>query len=547
VAAPTPLRDTFVKRFSPQGASDSLDATDEFPGACSALSNLVPDPTTSNFWTPRAAATALVVFSACPGLPGGHTAGPSVVHKVVGNLVYGLFQDVTSAVDRPYAFNLLTNAFVAVTGVGQVPPTAVNAVTLEWEPPSCDTMGIWIVFTHPHYITPAFFGWMDISVPTSPVYSTGDTASGSLVSFATVGRPSWVTQFNGRAYFVVNSVSSGAPATVATDALSLKVTNAGQVLTYGNNQPITCLGPLGLNNQLGGIIQALMVFKVDNIYQVTGDFATSTWSVNTLNVETGTRAPRSVVSTPKGLAFLAPDGPRVIDQNGVVSDPVGAAGTGVNAVFLDETQAISAFSKVAAGSDAQTVRIGYYNVLTDRPEEYWYNIVRAIWSGPHTPFSGSMYDTWNGDFIASPTIAPVTPTGALAALYSAPTVPSVTSSYTEFGHVLTWDLRSVPLEDNQQMAESEVAETQVVVQSAFGVPYSVTISFIDMLGVTLGSTAIAISGAALFPYPYKVDFTTPIVFNRLIVDLTGQSTFGVKIGDIYLRTRIHSYITFPNP
>lgn len=549
MAAPTPLRDTFVKRFSPQGVSDSLDATDEFPGACTLLSNLVPDPTTKNLWTPRAAATPRLNFSACPGLPGGHTAGPSVCHKVVGNMVYGLFQDVTSAVDRPYAFNLATNSFVVVSGTGQTPATAVNSVNLDWVPPSCDTMGIWLIFTHPNYVSPAFFGWMDITTFSTPVYTTGDTAAGSTILFATVGKPSWITQFNQRAYFVVNSTSNGAPATIATDVLSLKVTNAGQVLTYGDRTTIVCLAPLGLNNQLGGIIQALMVFKANNIYQVTGDFATTngTWAINTLNVETGTTSPRSVVSTPKGLAFMAPDGARLIDQNGTVSDPIGAAGTGINVVFLDETQAIMARSKITAGCDAHTVRVGFYNVLTSRPEEYWYDIVRQLWTGPHTPFSGSMYDTYNGKFLVAPTISPPVTTGAVAALYDAPTVPSATASYTEFGAALTWHLQSVPLEDNQQMAESEVCETQVVLLATFGLAYSVTLSFLDMTGNVLGSSAVNLGGAALFPYPYKVDFTAPVVFNRLIVDITGQSAAGVKLGDTYLRTRIHSYITFPNP
>jgi hypothetical protein len=467
---------------------------------------------------------------------------------VVGDLVYGLFQDVTSAVDRPYCFDLTTNTFRVVTGTGQTPATAVNSAALDWTPPSVDAMGIYLIFTHPNYTSPAFFGWMDITTFTSPVYSTGDTAAGSAILFATVGKPSWVTQFNQRAYFVVNSISGGAPATVATDVLTLKVTNAGQVLTFGDKFPITCLAPLGLNNQNGGIIQSLMVFKGgENIYQVTGDFAGSTWAVNTLNITTGTVSPRSVVATPKGLAFMAPDGARIINQNGVVSDPIGAAGTGVNVVFLDQTQAIMARSKIAAGCDSHTVRVGYYNSLGDKPEEYWYDLVRQVWTGPHTPFSGSMYDIYNGGFIVAPTISPVIATGAIAGLYDAPTVPSVTASYTEFGAALTWHLRSVVLEDNQQMAESEVCETQVVLSS----PNTSTVTFkiLDGFAATLGSSTFTVNavGIAFQLYPYKVDFTTPIVFNRMQIDITGTSASVTRIGDTYVRTRVHSYITFPNP
>src|SRR6185312_1438789 len=98
------IANTRVKRFSPTGASDSLDATDEFPGACSAIENLVPDLSTRNLWTCYPAPVSVLNLASSPNLPSGHTAGRPVVWKVVGNIVYGLFLDFTGSLDTPFAF-----------------------------------------------------------------------------------------------------------------------------------------------------------------------------------------------------------------------------------------------------------------------------------------------------------------------------------------------------------------------------------------------------------------------------------------------------------
>src|ERR1700730_3245698 len=105
--------------------------------------------------------------------------------------------------------------------------------------------------------------------------------------------------------------------------------------TFGDNVALTALGGLALFNQLGGIVQSLMVFKdVTNIYQVTGDSALSNLSVNALNITTGTLAPNTIVATPKGLAFMAPDGVRLINFDAKIEDPIGFDGMGVSAPFI---------------------------------------------------------------------------------------------------------------------------------------------------------------------------------------------------------------------
>src|SRR5271165_1812309 len=94
-------------RFSPAGLSDSLDETDEFPGACVSLQNLIPDPTTRNVWTPRPAS----VFET--GFPGFSSPGFISVFQVVGSFVYGLIASSRFAGhDEPFGYNIVTHAFV---------------------------------------------------------------------------------------------------------------------------------------------------------------------------------------------------------------------------------------------------------------------------------------------------------------------------------------------------------------------------------------------------------------------------------------------------
>jgi hypothetical protein len=70
-----------------------------------------------------------------------------------------------------------------------------------------------------------------------------------------------------------------------------------------------------------------MVFKgTANIWQVTGDYTgiPTAWTVNALNVATGTLAPNAVCPTPNGLMFCAPDGFRLIDFGANADDGIDA-------------------------------------------------------------------------------------------------------------------------------------------------------------------------------------------------------------------------------
>jgi len=535
------LRNTRARRFSPQGLSDSLDATDEFPGACAILQNLIPDPTTRNIWTCRPAATLATDFT------GYTTPGAVSVCKVIGSLVYGLVASGRTAKhDEPFCYNLATSSFVTVSGITGANVPLTQATVGDWMPPTMDLCGVNLVVTHPGFdgVT-NFFGWFDTTNPAAPVWHAGNTASGSAITLTTV--PSWVRQFNGRAWFGINPLTAQ-PSVVFTDSLTLKVTNANQALTFGDNLPLTCAIGLPLSNQLGGVIQGLLVFKgVANIEQITGDAVTSNLSVNALNAATGTLSPRSLCVTPQGVAFLAPDGFRIIDYNAQVSKPLGAAGKGVNVPFLGPLYP----SRVAAGCNASVLRVSVQNAhaLNTPWQEYWYDLTREVWSGPHT-LPATIYDTYNSVFV-------IAPQSISATLFNSKTTPDTTTGVVENGSTLSWRLQTAMLEDNEIMAQSELVELQVKT-SLIAAVGSITVSAINENGSVYNTALYAFSGAPtvwggfnwgaavwggseMGLYPRYISFDKPVVYNRLAVDMQGASAQDFRIGDIFMRERRLGY------
>ena len=630
------LRNTQVVRFSPTGLSDSLDMTDEFPGACALLTNLIPDITTRNIWTCRPASILLTDFT------GFTTPGYISVFKVVGNYVYGMIASGrTAGKDEPFCYDLINSVFKTVTNVTATNVPTSPATTGDWTPPTMDLVGVNLVVTHPGFTgTNGYFGWFDVSNQSAPRwhsgnlyatgaiitlgaisggtlytagtyknvaltggtgagakaditvaggavtivamdisgsgYTAGDSLSASSADIGGTGSgfsvlvgtvqltgaitmttpPSWVRQFYQRAYFGINPPPTGAqPSVILTDALSLGVTNANQVLTFGDNIPLVAAAPLGLSNQLGGIIASLMIFKDDSsIAQVTGDYAFSSLSVNYINVNTGTIAPRSVCNTPYGIAFLDHDGFRVIDFDARVGDPVGAAGKGVVAPFVNALYP----TRVNASCDGNIMRASVQNsTIAGTPwQEYWYDLVRKTWSGPHS-FASSMIDVYTDYFILAPQSAP-------GKLFTSTVIPIGATVYVENGTQLTWNMQTVVLADNGQMAQSEITELQVKT-TAIGPTEIFTVNAVDegnsvyKNGSFTYSVALGVGGiwgtmvwgsgnwgsTSQALYPRQIEFPGPVVYNRLALNVTGSSASGFKIGDIFLRARTLGYLQSP--
>lgn len=584
------LRRTTPLAFHPRGISDARDSSQVFSGAMAMLKDLIPDPSTKGLWQCRPAAFELVNMSGGGGFSSGFSDGFTVETGlmlfpeplgvvscllVVGNVAYGMV-GAGGTQDYPFAFDLSTNTLIAVsgivTGVGNNLPTS-QPTSGDWTPPTMDVVGSTVLVTHPGFVgTGNWLGTFDISTPTAPVWSAGNltftsgSSSGPFFSPSS-GVPVAVKAFNGRAYWAYNP-ASGPSATVFSDVLTPTVaTNAGtvQIINYDDNVPITALGALPLSNQLGGIIQGLLVFKgVTNIYQITGDVSLGpgppqgTLTKNSLNVATGTFAPNSLATTSKGLAFAAPDGIRIIDFNATVSDPIGLEGMGKTTPFLSALVP----TRIAAAANGTVYRVSVQDAsLNNSPlVEYWLDFARGgIWSGPHS-LPARVIKPYKNTFITAPYAMEHT-------LQQSDYLQSQSSIFVENGLPMTFGWLTSLLPDTDQMSENAMIETTIYL--AQGSQASYVIQALNEGNVALGSfTVTSATGGAFWGtatstppgfiwgqatwggtspvlFPQAVYWPKPIVFRRLAISVTGPSSQLLRLGTLHLRYEQLGYLQQP--
>jgi hypothetical protein len=536
------LRQTQPVNFSPAGLSDTLDGSSSFAGACALLANLIPDPSTKNLWQCRPAAIAATSFV------GFSSPGFVSVQIIIGTKVFGMIASARNAGhDEPFAYDLVSQTFSTISGITSGNTPISPATTGDWSPPTMDLIGVNLVVTHPGFTGSGgvMFGWFDVTNPAAIVWHGGNTVTTLLPA-----PPTAVKQFFNRAYFLVNP-SGAQPAAYFTDVLTLTITDPTHVLTFGDNVKLTAVGALPLNSQLtGGTIQSLIVFKgAAQMWQITGDAALSgnPLSLNAMNVATGTNAPNTICPTPKGLAFISPEGLRLISFGGTVSDPIGDAGAGVTVPF---SYAITP-SRMAAGCSGKVFRASVQNgnAAGSPWQEYWFDIPRACWSGPHS-FPASSIDAYNNTFIMAPV-------GVTGKLFQSDVVQSSTSTYVENGTQLALMWQSALLPDTNQMCENAMVETTVYIALVAGNP--VTGSALDQNGaikdaVTLQATGgVTLWGGFLWGqalwqgaqnalFPRQLKWHIPIVFRRLALMIQAASGSGFKIGQAHLRYQQLGYL-----
>lgn len=528
--------------FQASGVTDSTDGTNAPPGSMQALTNLIPDPAARFQYVCRPAAEELTTFSgfSSPGFV-------SALH-VRGTLVFGMIASATNTgKDEPFCYDTETDTFVTITGFTSANTPDSPATSGEWEPPVIAPVGVYLLVTHPGFdgVT-YFFGWIDISNLAAPTWSAGNTATNALAS-----RPVSVALFNSRAYFAV------ANSLVYTDALDpLTVTNAKQVLTLGDSTSITALASAQLNTQYGGVIAALIAFKGASVmYQVTGDQVTNDLAQNAIDVATGTLGPNTITSTPQGLAFMSPQGLRLIDSSGNVTDPIGVQGTGVTIPFRYALVP----SRMAAAYNNDVYRITVQNgkALGTPVQEWWYDFSRSLWTGPHT-FTASLIHAFShveGNAHSSFIVAPV---DIVATLWDSHSVPALDSTYVENGTQLSFEWTTTFLPDLLQMSETAVIETTINMSLVSGVD-AVSVSAIDEDGTILDTVGIAATGAATiwgsFTWgsalwrgapnnfkPRQVKWTQPITFRWLQISVTGTSVADYTLGNMFNRVQPLGYL-----
>jgi hypothetical protein len=561
-----PLRNATPLKWRPAGLSDALDGTNSFPGAMSVLRDLIPDPSTRGVHVCRPAAIQQETFA--------ELDAPSAVTLlfVIGDMAYGMIGTGRfPGRDEPFAFNILTRTLASISGVtiDNVPYSPLE--TGDWTPPTVSALSTFLVVTHPGFKgnENGFIGWFDLSVPGHVSWSSGNLQGNPLIK-----PPSLVNKLGGRLYYAVDN------ALVASDAqIPLKVTNANQVLFFGSSTPITAMAGVPLNNQLGGVVQSLMVFKESEqgsvIFQLTGDYTgiPSVWDINELNVSGGTVSQNSICTTPYGIAMIDHDGLRILDVNGNLGDPIGGNGDGIAVPFQNAvapTRICAAFNR-----NVYRVTIKSGKKYGNPFEEYWFDFVLKAWSGPHS-FPYALIAAWRGTFLAANAI---TPDLVSSRLWRTDVRPSPVSTYIENGQPMTFDWQTVLLPDNHQMKNNCVIETNIEM-SFIGGNTVTTVTASDPAGswlaqvvidpaqgqqtiwgnfqwgnakwggtgltTTLWDTNFQWDGnnwdGDLAPMsPWRMPWPEALVFRQMKIEVTGQSSAGFRIGNLFMNYQILGY------
>lgn len=515
-------RNTFPFRFNPRGVVDALDGGQIPPGGLLAASDLIFDPANPFTFQCRPAAIETADFDSFND--------PEVVSVayVVGDICYGMVaSDRNAGKDEPFAYNLATNSFVTVTGITNNNSPTTQLTTGPWVPPTMDLVGVRLYVTHPGFAATVgsgvYFGYFDVTNPAAPTWTGTNTTGNALPAV-----PTNVKQFNNRAWFAVGEQLW------FTDALTTNITSASQVLTIGDSIDITALAQQPLVTSVQGIIQSLVVFKPSVIALVTGDAADGNLALNIISSSVGTYAPRTIAATPAGVKFMATDGVRNITQAGVLEEPY----PDLKIPFIYALNP----SRASASYNNNIYRISVQNGNANGTpiEEYWFDMRQNGFTGPHS-FIQNMSCAYLGTFIAfNNDVAP--------ALFTSDVVQTGTSVFVEAGEDLDFLMLTSPLADTGGMYENSAVLSVIDMQlPPTGDNYSFIASDVSH-GVLAQATIAAPTGAPLwgdfnwgeedwtaFQYGlerYNIPWNNPLVFSRMVWQITGKSSFGFKVGKL---------------
>jgi hypothetical protein len=406
--------------------------------------------------------------------------------------------------------------------------------------------------------------------PTAPLWNAGNTNGFPLPGVAVA-----VSQFNGRAEFAVGS------SIAYSDSLDpLQRSNANQALTFDNGRDVTAFATIPFSTTAGGIIQSLLAFQADAaIQQITGDPATQNLAKNLL-AEIGTLAPNSIVSTPEGVLFIAPDGLRAINQTGSVTPPVGTEGDGVALPFVNALNP----SRMAASYNEDVYRVSVsYNVTSGgsaisqtRSAEFWFHLKAKAWSGPHS-FPANLIapldlsETRHGHVMF--------PMAQPGEGWFSNTRPMIDSTYRENGADLYYLFQTSLLPDTETMFMNGMNETTVMM--SLPPTGSCDVAMVDEAGNLLdhlqiegftpapakwgsmvwgaarwggappppglwgqmqwGSSTWGDTGGGALISQRLIPWDHELVFKQASLLISGKSAPGVAIGNVYMRYQITGY------
>jgi hypothetical protein len=400
-------------------------------------------------------------------------------------------------------------------------------------------VGNYIVITHPGYtMYSGPIGTIDL---TTLEYRTGNIKNGPSAVLHAV--PTAVAQFYGRAWYAV-----GNQAYFSDSLFPLRQTDAGQVLTLGaSTEPITAFVPQGISTATQGILSALIAFKANSIWQITGDwnYGDSTkggnLALNQITASVGCSAPRTAVSTPAGIMFMAVDGIRTIPTLSMV---VTEANADVVYPFFNCTQP----SRACAAYSADTYRISLDTVTTTGELgrfEYWFSFKVGRWSGPHTFPADVIAPLGNSFVIAANTLG--------AKLFKSNAYTTANDTFAENGVALAFNLTSALIDPDPPMAEK--ASIEMTVSAVYGTK-SYMVQVLDSQGNLINQAQLppgrisplwggvgvvwGAPGIVWSPSPYNssvlpLAFPAPLVFKTCQIVISGNSDYYFRLGRFEFR------------
>lgn len=533
------LRKATPVRFAPKGLSDAYDSTEAFNGACRSLQNLVFDQSNPELVICRpGVGTALTTFS-------GFTTPTFVtVYISIGTVIYGMVGTARNAGhDEPFAYDTATSAFVTISGVTSANTPLTPSTTGPWTPPTMSVVGKKIIVTSIGFSGSGanFYGILDITTPGTPAWSAINLATNALPTV-----PTYVANLNNRAYFACGNVA------FYSDVLDPTTrTNATQSLTIGDPSPIISLSGLPVQTTSAGVVQALLAFKQFNVWQITGDSVLSTLALNFLSLNVGTAAARSVVQTPYGTCFMGIDGPYIVDPYGAVrplTKDIKEFDQDIQAPFIYCQQP----TRVAAGYSGGVYRICVDTLLAavTTTNDYWFDLQRRRWTGPHTWPVDCMAQIANYFVVSHRT------TGA--ALYKSQLFPDQNTVYNDSGTAISFLMQTSTFPKDATMTEKQVVESTIELSSAgAAVAYNVVamddqmtvLNAITMIVPARGSIWGAFNWGSGFwssnlniPHVYNVNWTAPIVFQKMALQVSGTASNNIAIGSFFARYQQTGYM-----
>ncbi|PXX15850.1 hypothetical protein C7399_109185 [Paraburkholderia tropica] len=533
------IRNAKPVRFTPKGLCDAFDATDAFAGACQLLTNLVFDQGNPEIIVARPgvgnAATSFGSFTS-----------PTFVSVaiVIGNVAYGMVSSGRNpGFDEPFAYNLATNTFITISGVTSANVPASPSTSGIWTPPTMSVVSTKILITHPGFSGSGsnFFGVIDISNPAAPAWSSANLATNPLTAV-----PTSVANFNNRAWFAVGNTLQFSDVLVP-----LTRTNASQAVTVGDTTPVVAQSGLPIQTTSAGVIGALVVFKQNQIWQITGDTTTSNLALNYISLTTGCIAPRSVVQGPFGIFFAGVDAPYILNFLGTLVPLSSRPGTDFPADLQVPFQNTTQPSRISAAFSGNIYRVCVPTVIQGQAQtnDYWYDIRRKRWTGPHT-FTYDCAAQYGDSFLLS---------GAShgAALFVSATIPTENSSYLDAAAAFMCHLRSSNFPKTGHMQEIQVVESTLELAST-GNAAVFNLTALDDQNNTLGTTFVqtppagSVWGAfvwgqanwsanASIPHVYGIPWPGALVFQKMSIDITVTPVNEIQIGTFFARYQDTGY------